>query len=101
MDNNLETAQQRVERHLNAGWPAALAAKHGPLVVTHHIEKPYGWVFFYTCQKYLETRDFQYLLVGNGPIVFDRRTETLHQLGTVSPPDDQIRRWEADHLTPG
>ena len=98
---DLKTAKQAVERHLNGGWSATLAAEHGPLVVTQHIEKPYGWVFFYTCQKYLETRDFRYLLAGNGPIIFDHRTEKLYQLGTVSPPDDQIRRWEANHLKDG
>src|SRR5260370_41602885 len=94
---DLETAKQRVEEHINRNWAAAegRTAAHGPLIIVKHIERPYGWVFFYTSEKYWETKDFTHAVVGNGPIIFDRRTGKLHQLGTATPPDEQICEWEA------
>ena len=97
---DLETAKRIVERRVNESWTAkGQAANHGPLVVVKHIEKPYGWVFFYTAKKYLETKDIKHAVAGNGPIIFDQRSGAMHQLGTATPPDEQIRDWEAEHLS--
>lgn len=94
---DFETAKQRVEQYVNRAWATSehSVSVHGPLIVVNHIEKPYGWIFFYATKKYAETRDFKHAVVGNGPIIFDRRTEQLHQLGTATRPEQQIRDWEA------
>jgi hypothetical protein len=92
---DFETAKQQVERYVNERWTEADHA--GPLLVLKHIEKPYGWVFFYTAQKYWETRDIKYAVGGNGPIIFDRRTGKLHQLGSATHPDLQIQEWESEN----
>jgi len=95
---NLETAKHQVEERVNQSWTARdHAADHGPLVVVKHIEKPYGWVFFYTAKKYWETKDIKHAIAGNGPIIFDRRTGAVHQLGTATPPEEQIREWESQN----
>lgn len=64
--------------------------------MARHIEKPYGWVFFYAPQEYIETRDIAYAIAGNGPIIVERKTGKMHQLGTATRPEDQIRNWGAE-----
>lgn len=41
------------------------------------IEKPYGWIFFYDSKLWLETKETQYAIAGNSPIIVDK--ETLEQ----------------------
>ena len=36
------------------------------------IEKDFGWVFYCTSKKYLETKDEKYLIPGNAPIIVNR-----------------------------
>jgi hypothetical protein len=58
---DLEEARRQVQEHVNKNWIAnGHAATHGPMIVAGHIAKPYGWVFFYAPQKYIETRDLVY-----------------------------------------
>jgi hypothetical protein len=92
---DFETAKHKVEAHINKKWiEGGHAIAHGPLIIVEHIDKSYGWVFFYTAQMYWETRDIKHAIAGNGPIIVDQRTGALHQLGTATPPEDQIRQWE-------
>lgn len=36
--------------------------------------RPYGWIFCYQSDKYLEIKELQYVAVGNAPIVFEKET---------------------------
>ncbi len=45
------------------------------------IEKPYGWIFSYDSRKFLDTGDFTYSILGNGPIVVDKETMEVRELG--------------------
>jgi Immunity protein 35 len=45
------------------------------------IEKPYGWIFSYDSKKFLESGDFTYSLLGNGPVVVDKETMEVKELG--------------------
>jgi hypothetical protein len=58
------------------------------------IEKPYGWVFFYQSRAFLETGDFTFQLVGNGPVVV-RDDGTVRTLGSARPPEEEIAAYEA------
>jgi hypothetical protein len=54
-----------------------------------------GWVFFYESREYTETGDPQHALIGNAPLLVDRRTGALHLLGTERPVEaylDDYRR---------
>lgn len=46
------------------------------------IEKPYGWIFSYNSKKFLESGDFTYSLLGNGPVVVDKETMEVRELGS-------------------
>jgi hypothetical protein len=58
------------------------------------IEKPYGWIFFYQSRAFLETGDFTFQLMGNGPVVV-RDDGTVHTLGTARSPEEEIAAYEA------
>ena len=45
-------------------------------------EEDFGWIFFYNTKKYIETRDNNYLLVGNSPIIINRKTGQIEVTGT-------------------
>ena len=49
------------------------------------IEKDWGWVFFYTSERYLKTRDTRYALAGNAPYIVNRHTGELRVTGTAQP----------------
>jgi hypothetical protein len=69
------------------------------------VERRFGWVFFYTTRKYLETRDPQYLVPGNAPLAVLRQDGSIAHLATSVPPERAIEvyegRWEeSQHSTP-
>ena len=47
------------------------------------LNKEFGWVFFYTTKKYLETRDFRDSIGGNAPIIIDKHTGKITVTGTA------------------
>ena len=57
-------------------------------------ERDFGWVFFYTTRKFLETGDKKYLVPGNAPLVVEREDGSTHFLGTSLPPNRAIERFE-------
>ena len=87
-----ETAQKLVEEEINRSY----TTPGDRLVIQEEetIEKEYGWIFFYTSQRFLETGDVNHMLAGNAPIVVDRRTGTLTPLGTAEPFENYLRRYE-------
>jgi hypothetical protein len=49
------------------------------------IERDWGWVFFYTSDRYLKTRDIRYALAGNAPYIVNRHTGEVRVTGTAQP----------------
>jgi hypothetical protein len=58
------------------------------------IERLWGWVFFYTSKLWNETHDFQYAIAGNAPILIERATGKLHDLGTALSVENYIAAYE-------
>ena len=46
------------------------------------IETEFGWVFPYDSKKFLESGELIDAVLGNSPIIFDNRDETIHITGT-------------------
>ncbi len=59
------------------------------------IEKPWGWVFFYNSQRYLETQDTQHHLFGNAPFIVNRVTGEILETGTAEEIEFYIAEYEA------
>jgi hypothetical protein len=58
------------------------------------IEKPWGWVFFYTSKKWHETNDITYAIAGNAPVIVEKDTGKLFITGTAYPIDHYIYNYE-------
>jgi hypothetical protein len=58
------------------------------------LEKDFGWVFFNTTKKYLETKNPNDLLPGIGPLVVERSDGSTHFLSTSLPPNKAIEEFE-------
>jgi hypothetical protein len=61
--------------------------------------KDFGWVFFYTSKKFLETHDRKDLIPGNGPLVVDRLDGSTHFLSSSLPPNRAIEEYEKNWRT--
>lgn len=60
------------------------------------IQKPYGWIYFYTSRRWLETRSIEYAIGGNGPLVVLRETGEIVTLGTARTSEEEIAAFEAE-----
>jgi len=58
------------------------------------IERPWGWVFFYTSKKWKETGDIHYAIAGNAPVIIERSTGKLIDTGTAREIDYYIENYE-------
>ncbi|MGB7468804.1 MAG: YrhB domain-containing protein, partial [Candidatus Acidiferrum sp.] len=59
------------------------------------VEKDFGWVFFFTTKKYLQTHNPSDLLPGNSPLVVERADGSTHFLSTSVPPKKAIEEYES------
>jgi hypothetical protein len=66
------------------------------LVVTEVREFAFGWVFFYTSKRYLETGNISYALAGNAPFVVRRDSGDVHDFGTAYPFEHYLNEYVKD-----
>jgi hypothetical protein len=89
------TAKELVEQYINENFHG----KNDRLVVLedYTIERPYGWVFFYSSEMWLKTKDPNYLLLGNFPILVECESGRLVQLApthVAGEIEEQLREYE-------
>ena len=53
-----------------------------------------GWVFFYTTEQYRRTRDPRFLIGGNAPLLVEKESGSLHELGTARPLSAYLKPYE-------
>jgi immunity protein 35 of polymorphic toxin system len=58
------------------------------------IEKPYGWIFFYTSKGWLETGDMKYAIAGNAPFLVERDTGEVRVFGTARSTEWYVEQYE-------
>lgn len=58
------------------------------------IEKPFGWVFFYSTRKHVETGDINYAVPGNGPLIVDRKDGEVTLISSSIRPELAIQEHE-------
>jgi hypothetical protein len=64
------------------------------LLKENTLEKDFGWVFFYDSRSYIDSCSFQDKMVGNAPIIVDRREGAVYETGTAEPIDYYIQNYE-------
>lgn len=58
------------------------------------IEKPWGWVFFYTSRKWHETQLHRYAIAGNAPLIVEKESGNVLTTGTAFPVEHYISIYE-------
>jgi hypothetical protein len=81
---------------------AALKSTH-PLALQEDrtLERPFGWVFFYTTREHLATGDWRKAAPGVAPLIIDRRDGSVHSTGTRHPVEYYIQEYERTHPSAG
>lgn len=88
-----EQALQLVQKYLDK---IVLSDNEDKLVVIEDsiIEKPYGWVFIYNSKKFIDTGNIFLSLSGNGPVIVEKDTGQIHQLGSSLSIENAIKDYE-------
>lgn len=64
------------------------------VIMTDQIQEyEFGWVFLYNSEKYLKTKDFNDMLVGNAPLIVDRNKREIIVTGTAHNADYYINNY--------
>lgn len=64
---------------------------------THHL--PFGWVFFYQSRRFTMSGDPGDMLGGNAPLLVEKSTGRIHELGTASPLEIYLRPFAEKHAS--
>jgi len=48
------------------------------------LERPFGWIFFYNSRAFIESGRPEDAVIGNGPVVVDRRDGSVHVTGSTA-----------------
>ncbi len=89
-----DQAQKLVAENI-CGRPSWLPDDDELIILDEYIiEKSWGWVFFYTSKKWHETKDFNYAIAGNAPIIVERTTGKLIATGTAYAIERYIENYE-------
>jgi len=86
------TALRMVTDYINTSY--AIPGDQLVVLEDETIEKDYGWVFFYTSRKSVESNYANHLVAGNGPIIVESQGGTMTQLGTALPAEEYIKEYE-------
>lgn len=88
-----EEARRFVIEHL--GRPDWLLPEDDWVVLDEAtIEKPWGWVFFYTSKLWRETGDIKYAVAGNSPLIVERKDGCILSTGTACATESYIENYE-------
>jgi hypothetical protein len=60
------------------------------------MERDWGWVFFYTSERYLKTGDIRDAVAGNAPYIVNRHTGEVRGTGTAQPIEHYIDEYERE-----
>jgi hypothetical protein len=58
------------------------------------IERGFGWCFFYDAHLEPGARDAESELLGNAPVIVDRRDGSVHETGTAHPAEYYLNNYE-------
>jgi hypothetical protein len=78
-----DQARAAVLAHLRAATTDLPAEDELVVLDAETIEKSWGWVFFYSSKRWLETGEIRYALAGNAPLIFERATGRMLPTGTA------------------
>lgn len=79
---------------LAAAWVHIVTEGEARIVREYTLAKPYGWIFFYQSNEFLDGGAASAALAGNAPIIVDRNTSELRVTGTAKPLEHYLLEYE-------
>jgi len=76
-------------------WVKVTTGDRGVIIKEHTLKRPYGWVFFYTSRRFLETGETRDKFAGNAPIIVDRVNAEIRVTGTARRIERYLAEYEA------
>lgn len=73
---------------------SAVRSTGDELVITNTIERPWGWVFFWSSQRCLTSGDPRDQIAGNAPFIVNRHTGEVRSTGTSQPIDHYVELYQ-------
>jgi hypothetical protein len=64
------------------------------LVIVESVEFDEGWLFFFTTEKCLETKDLRYAPIGLGPIIIGKENGDAYQAGTGISNEMRVKQFK-------
>jgi len=89
---NFVEALSLAKEHLSNNW--VLEEDSAVILEDKTIEDEFGWVFFYESKNYIESDDYVDMLMGNAPIIINKRSGDVHVTGTAEPIEVYIERYK-------
>ena len=97
-DDATNIAKNHIDDVSNSFDQATLDTNGRLIVLTSKtISKQYGWIFFYATEKFAETKDRKYALIGAGPILVMKKDGELHQFGSGKTLEEWLNPFERKH----
>jgi len=90
---NEQDAEEKIAKEI-ASYPQPEGDKY-IVLKEHTISKDWGWVCFYTSEKWHQTGDLKYAVAGNAPFIVEKATGNVLITGTAEPLENYINRYEA------
>lgn len=59
-------------------------------------DEDFGWVFFYDFKRFLITRNEDWAMLGNAPLIIDRCDGSVHITGTARPTNHYIEKYRKE-----
>jgi oxalate decarboxylase/phosphoglucose isomerase-like protein (cupin superfamily) len=69
------------------------------LIKKSEVKKEYGKIYYYNTKKFIETREFEYALLGNAPFLVEKATGKIIVFGTSQPKEYYIKEYEEGRLS--
>jgi hypothetical protein len=89
-------ARRIAQRYLDAVYTSEGGRSTVVVADAATAEKHYGWIFMYNTIEYLETEDWRYDLVGNGPILVRREDGAVIEFSSSHTRDSALEAYEQD-----
>jgi len=87
-----QEAEKKIEQEI-ASYPLPEGDRY-VLLKEHTITKDWGWVYFYTSEKWNQTGELQYAVAGNAPFIVEKATGNVIVTGTAESVENYINRYE-------
>jgi hypothetical protein len=91
---DLNLAKEIALKHINSNYQMQKKEDEISIVDDLTVEREWGWIFIYQSQRWIETRNRRYQVLGLCPIVIEKNDGSLHYLDEGINMEECIKKYE-------